>query len=203
MQPVESHPLASQSCASATYSAMPPRRGRAPATGKPAFFNAQELERFVVQRGFDAVVAQRLWRVVIRALRDGGGESDDEVWERASKYCIDGRQKLPKVAVELASQNFRLFSSKLAHVAESKDTQTTKLVIELRDGHRVESVAMRHKSRTTVCVSSQIGCAMGCQFCATGTMNLIGDLDTSEILEQVALITRYECARSRPAPPPQ
>ena len=50
--------------------------------------------------------------------------------ERASKYCIDGRQKLPKVAVELASQNFRLFSSKLAHVAESKDTQTTKLVIE-------------------------------------------------------------------------
>ena len=179
---------------------MPPRRGRAPVTGKPAFFDIQRLERFAVKRGFDAVVAQRLWRVVIRALRDGGGESDDEVWERASKYCIDGRQKLPKVAVELASQNFRLFSSKLAHVAESKDTQTTKLVIELRDGHRVESVAMRHKSRTTVCVSSQIGCAMGCQFCATGTMNLIGDLDTCEILEQVALITRHECARSRPAP---
>ena len=147
---------------------MPPRRGRAPATGKPAFFDAQALERFVVRRGFDAVIAQRLWRVVIRALRDDGDEADAAVWDRASKYCIDGRQKLPKVAVELASQNFRLFSSKLAHVAESKDTQTTKLVIELRDGHRVEDVAMRHRSHTAVCVSSQIGCAMGCQFCAIG-----------------------------------
>ena len=50
---------------------MPPRRGR-PVTGKPAFFNIQQLERFAVG-GFDAVVAQRLWRS-LSALRDGGGD---------------------------------------------------------------------------------------------------------------------------------
>ena len=68
----------------------------------------------------------------------------------------------------------------------SSDGSTTKLLIALHDGHMVESVIMRHESgRNTLCVSSQVGCAMGCTFCATGTMGIIGSLSTGEILEQL------------------
>ncbi|KAH8044213.1 ribosomal RNA large subunit methyltransferase [Aureococcus anophagefferens] len=157
---------------------MAPRRAKP--TGKPSFFNATALEKFVVGRGFQAVHASRLWRVVVRALRE-----------------VD---KLPGQRSSSASQNFLLFASTADAFEESKDGDTTKLVLRLRDGHRVEAVAMRHGSRTTVCVSSQVGCAMGCQFCATGTMGIIGDLDASEILEQLAHVTLNECRRGRAAP---
>lgn len=66
-----------------------------------------------------------------------------------------------------------------------------KLVVELASGHRVETVLILHEhkssgsSRCTVCVSSQVGCARGCSFCATGTMGLLSDLSSAEILEQV------------------
>jgi 23S rRNA (adenine2503-C2)-methyltransferase len=53
------------------------------------------------------------------------------------------------------------------------------------DGHVVETVLIPHVRRTTVCVSSQIGCAFACSFCATGRMGLIRDLAASEIVEQV------------------
>ena len=68
-----------------------------------------------------------------------------------------------------------------------------KLVVELASGHRIETVLIFHdhessgKSRCTVCVSSQVGCQMGCQFCATGTMGILGDLTAAEILEQASL----------------
>lgn len=52
--------------------------------------------------------------------------------------------------------------------AESEKDDTTKLLVELQDGHRIESVIIRHRHYATLCVSSQIGCAMGCKFCATG-----------------------------------
>ena len=185
---------------------MAPRRAKP--TGKPSFFNATALEKFVVGRGFQAVHASRLWRVVVRALREvdvpdastRGEALERLVWAKALALCADARQKLPRAAVELASQNFLLFASTADAFEESKDGDTTKLVLRLRDGHRVEAVAMRHGSRTTVCVSSQVGCAMGCQFCATGTMGIIGDLDASEILEQLAHVTLNECRRGRAAP---
>jgi adenine C2-methylase RlmN of 23S rRNA A2503 and tRNA A37 len=66
-----------------------------------------------------------------------------------------------------------------------------KLVVELASGRRVETVLIFHDhessgtSRCTVCVSSQVGCARACSFCATGTMGLLSNLDAAEILEQV------------------
>jgi hypothetical protein len=55
----------------------------------------------------------------------------------------------------------------------------------VQDGHRVETVVMVHAKHATVCVSSQIGCKMGCKFCATGMMGIIGDLTAGEIIEQL------------------
>jgi len=79
----------------------------------------------------------------------------------------------------------------------SADGSTTKLVFELRDGHHVETVVMRHEGRTTVCVSSQVGCQMGCAFCATGTMPTVGDLDATEIVEQLLHAHAMEVADGR------
>ena len=62
---------------------------------------------------------------------------------------------------------------------------TVKTLWRLHDGVLVESVLMRYKTRTTLCVSSQAGCGMACPFCATGQQGLTRNLSTAEILEQV------------------
>ncbi len=65
--------------------------------------------------------------------------------------------------------------------------KTIKQLWQMFDGARVESVLMGYKDRTTLCISSQAGCGMGCPFCATGQMGLTRNLSTAEIIEQVRL----------------
>ena len=74
----------------------------------------------------------------------------------------------------------------------SEDTKTIKIVFErTSDGRRFETVLMRHDDgRNTVCVSSMIGCPVGCTFCATGSMGFLGNLSASEIVDQVLHIAR-------------
>ena len=61
----------------------------------------------------------------------------------------------------------------------------------MRDGSTVEAVLMLDYDRATVCVSSQVGCAMGCNFCATGQMGFTRNLSAGEILEQVLWFNRW------------
>jgi len=68
--------------------------------------------------------------------------------------------------------------------------QTVKWLWELADGARVETVLMHYRDRSTVCVSSQAGCAMGCQFCATGQAGFTRQLSVGEIVEQVVVARR-------------
>jgi 23S rRNA (adenine2503-C2)-methyltransferase len=77
-----------------------------------------------------------------------------------------------------------------ADMQKSKDGATAKALITLDDGQKIESVLMRHKDRNTVCVSCQIGCPMGCVFCATGQIGFSRNLSSSEIIEQVLLFSR-------------
>ena len=72
-----------------------------------------------------------------------------------------------------------------ASVAEADRGTTVKTAWRLRDGHIVESVLMHYPGRSTVCVSSQAGCAMACGFCATGQAGFARHLSTGEIVEQV------------------
>jgi 23S rRNA (adenine2503-C2)-methyltransferase len=62
---------------------------------------------------------------------------------------------------------------------------TSKLLLAGRDGRAVEAVLMRYKGRVTVCVSSQVGCPVGCLFCATGGMGFHRNLSTAEIVDQI------------------
>jgi len=73
---------------------------------------------------------------------------------------------------------------------ESAPDATTKLAFRAGDGEIVETVLIPHRDRTTVCVSSQIGCAYGCQFCATGQQGLTRSLSEGEIVHQVVQAQR-------------
>mmetsp|Transcript_1090 Transcript_1090/g.1423 ORF Transcript_1090/g.1423 Transcript_1090/m.1423 type:complete len:425 (-) Transcript_1090:30-1304(-) len=84
----------------------------------------------------------------------------------------------------LLKEKFSFCTSSILEEQVSSDG-TVKLLVGLQDGQNVEAVIITHEGRRTLCVSSQIGCAMGCTFCATGTMGIIGDLMAGEILEQL------------------
>ena len=67
---------------------------------------------------------------------------------------------------------------------------TIKTLWRLFDGSHIESVLMRYPTRTTLCISSQVGCGMGCPFCATGKLGLTRNMSAGEILEQVRIAAR-------------
>ncbi len=78
-----------------------------------------------------------------------------------------------------------------ADISEAKDGNSAKALVDLGDT-KVETVLMRHKDgRNTVCVSTQAGCKMGCDFCLTGKMGFSRGLSYQEIVEQVLVFARY------------
>ena len=77
---------------------------------------------------------------------------------------------------------------KLLEKVESALDGTTKYLFELEDGQKIESVLMYDRGRVTCCVSTQVGCAQGCVFCATGASGFVRDLDASEIVGQIMSI---------------
>ena len=95
----------------------------------------------------------------------------------------------PEECPEPASE----FSSSL-EIVERHDSQVdgaSKLVFQTQDEHRVEAVVLRIASgRTSLCISSQVGCAAGCQFCATAKLGFVRNLTVAEMLDQVLLAKR-------------
>ncbi len=85
----------------------------------------------------------------------------------------------------------RLELPRAAEVRATPDGLTHKFVLALSDGARVESVSMRTERRITLCLSSQVGCALGCTFCATGLMGLQRNLTAAEIVAQVVVMGDY------------
>ncbi len=94
---------------------------------------------------------------------------------------------LPKALREQLTASFRiLVTTSTATVASSDGTD--KLLVRLPDGGEVECVLLRDGPRRSICVSSQVGCAMGCVFCASGLDGVDRNLTTGEILEQMLLL---------------
>ncbi len=85
---------------------------------------------------------------------------------------------------EQLAERFRIYRPEISEVLLSKDG-TRKYLMRLEDGSLVETVLIRQPARYTLCVSSQVGCAIGCKFCRTGLMGLTRHLKTSEIIGQI------------------
>lgn len=94
---------------------------------------------------------------------------------------------LPKRLQAQLQENYRLFSSKIVSEQVATDG-TEKLLVELADGGRVECVLLRDGIRRSICVSSQVGCGMGCVFCASGLDGVDRNLTSGEIIEQMLLL---------------
>ncbi len=75
---------------------------------------------------------------------------------------------------------------------------TVKFGFFLQDGKMIESVMIPEEERSTLCVSSQVGCAMGCKFCLTGAMGFFRNLTTAEIVNQVCAVRDYLIADDKP-----
>lgn len=98
---------------------------------------------------------------------------------------------LPKNLRQKLSENCPLQELKTEKILTSKNGQTIKALFKLRDGFKIEAVLMRHiNNRRTVCVSSQVGCSMGCRFCATSQQGFKRNLSADEIVEQVLYFAR-------------
>ena len=90
---------------------------------------------------------------------------------------------------KLFEEHFWISSMKKLETTQSKDG-SIKYLLLLDDGKSIESVFMPHKNHNTLCVSSQVGCGMGCDFCMTGKMGLLRNLETSEIIDQVLTVSQ-------------
>ena len=101
---------------------------------------------------------------------------------RASSFAL--MTDLPLGLRHLLDERFRLFSTRVDRAMVSNDG-TEKLLVRLADGNLVECVLLKEAERRTVCVSTQVGCGMGCVFCASGIGGVVRNLTATEILEQL------------------
>ena len=89
------------------------------------------------------------------------------------------------------NEEYEYTSLKIERVKESAIDGTAKFLFELSDGNFVESVFMRYKHGNSVCISSQVGCRMGCRFCASTLDGLVRSLKPSEMLDQISAISHH------------
>lgn len=112
-------------------------------------------------------------------------------WMYAKKIeSIEEMGNIPGQLKKLLNKDFLLHPLRMIDVTGERSSSTRKYLLECTDGNRIESVLMQEKDRTTLCLSSQIGCALDCQFCATGTMGIIRNLSAGEIVGQLLLIAK-------------
>ncbi|HEY8168618.1 MAG TPA: 23S rRNA (adenine(2503)-C(2))-methyltransferase RlmN [Candidatus Limnocylindrales bacterium] len=114
----------------------------------------------------------------------------DALW-RGSAADIGSMHTLPAALRTRLTEAFRVDTLVATETQAADEGLTEKALHTLDDGRLIESVLMRYPARTgqrersTVCISSQAGCAVGCPFCATGELGFLRDLETAEIVDQV------------------
>jgi 23S rRNA (adenine2503-C2)-methyltransferase len=143
----------------------------APPAGPPSFFGLgrDELAERLAERGVPRYRADQIF-----------------AWIYQKGHRTTGRMSNLPAPLRAAIPD--LFDLALPQVADKRmtlDGQTVKFVLGLADGRRVECVSMRYERRLTFCLSSQVGCALMCAFCATGQMGLLRNLRAGEIVAQV------------------
>lgn len=127
----------------------------------------------------------------LEALVTGWGQPRyraDQIWVWLYTHLakeIAEMTSLPKTLRAKLEEETVLYVPPVVAVQESITGETRKDLLEMADGERVEVVLMRYIDRRTACISSQVGCAVGCQFCATGQMGIRRDLTSGEIVAQV------------------
>jgi 23S rRNA (adenine2503-C2)-methyltransferase len=103
---------------------------------------------------------------------------------------FDAMTNLPLILRQQLAELATIQSLRPLDTIVSANGLTSKTLFELRDGETIEAVLMRYEGRRTVCISSQVGCSIGCPFCATGQSGFTRNLSTGEIVDQVLYFAR-------------
>ena len=101
-------------------------------------------------------------------------------------YNLDHMNNIPNNTKDKIKKDFSFDFIKI--IKKQEDTDVKKYLFELTDNNRIESVVMYHNYGISLCVSSQVGCNMGCAFCESGRLKKVRNLETYEIVEQLLLI---------------
>lgn len=109
-------------------------------------------------------------------------------WLYSGQLDINNMSNLPKEMRERIAGKFIAGGVKIAEKLISKIDGTRKYLFELKDGNIIESVLMKYHYGYSVCLSTQVGCRMGCAFCASASLGMIRNLTVSELLAQVLTI---------------
>lgn len=153
-------------------------------------FDEPSMQSFLLRHGVKPVHAGKIWKHVL-----------------ANPECpLDEVPGIPEKIRKPLVEEFAVTTSTVLKTYESKIDGTIKLLIQLQDGGEIEAVLIHHSGeaehpdkrqadrcgqRDTLCISSQVGCRLGCTFCATGTMGLQGNLWPGEIQEQLVHARQY------------
>lgn len=111
-------------------------------------------------------------------------------WLHQGVSSFDEMSNLPKELRGRLEGRYMLTSPKILRRQVSKADGTIKYLWELYDGNCIESVWMRYHHGNSACVSSQVGCRMGCKFCASGIGGLVRSLSAGEILDQILFMQK-------------
>ena len=109
---------------------------------------------------------------------------------RKKVTSFDEMTNLSKLAIQTLKDNFIIEGLNLKTKFVSSDG-TIKFLFELNDGNLIETVLMRHNYGNSVCVTSQVGCNMGCSFCASGELGKVRNLTLAEMALQVLYVDNY------------
>ncbi|MFQ5629646.1 MAG: 23S rRNA (adenine(2503)-C(2))-methyltransferase RlmN [bacterium] len=137
-------------------------------------FSLKELEQYVLESSEKRFRARQLYHWMYKRK----ATQFDEMTDISASF----RQHL--------RENADLNAVSLELVQESATGDAKKYLFRLHDGHFIESVLMLDGKRRTLCISTQVGCAIDCKFCATGAMGLKRNLTSGEIVDQVLTVAR-------------
>lgn len=142
-------------------------------------FTLQGLERYIAGLGKERFRAKQIfkWLYQLDALS----------FEEMTNISKEFRASLEQTAT---------ISNLVPEVVESSADGTAKYLFRLADGNAVEAVLIPDEDRNTLCISSQVGCAMACAFCLTGSFGIIRNLTTAEIVNQVCAVKREHPVRN-------
>jgi 23S rRNA (adenine2503-C2)-methyltransferase len=133
-----------------------------------------QLQAWCEGEGLPRYRAGQVWRWVFGRRAAGFGEMTD----------------LPRALRSRLEETFTLFTTEVLALRQADDG-TRKLLLELVDGERTECVLLSDdRHHRTACISTQVGCAMGCAFCASGLDGLVRNLSAGEIIEQLLQLAR-------------
>ena len=116
-----------------------------------------------------------------------------QIYRWLHKNFVSDFSQMTDISLELRrilDDNFVIFNCAIEKKLVSEYDDTIKYLFRLHDGEFIESVLMKYKYGYTVCVSSQVGCRMGCTFCASTLSGVVRNLEPSEILSQIYAISR-------------